>query len=181
MAKFGSSNTISITLSNDASVGTIEFNAGAPVYSFVINGTPAALSFTGTGIVNNSSNAPTFSTGRDAGMFFHGASTAGNAILMNTGYTEFYDTSTAGNATIINSNGWFTTFWNSSTAGNAMITTNLFTVFRDGSTGGNARFITNAGGIFDISGLTSGGDDGRLNRRRRHLLSGFKVAHRWRQ
>ena len=28
--------------------------------------------------------------------------------------------------------------------------------FFDNSTGGNARFITNAGGVFDMSGLTSG-------------------------
>ena len=51
------------------------------------------------------------------------------------------------------------TFMGGSSAADAAITSNSGgeTVFSNTSTGGNARFITNAGGIFDISGLTSGG------------------------
>jgi autotransporter-associated beta strand protein len=178
-ASFGSSNTTSITLINAAVlVGTIQFNARAPTYSFNIDGT---IVLTGTGIINNSSNAPTFSAA-SGGLEFDNTSTAGNAVLITTGQghmdflntstagnamitndnggsTRFQDTSTAGNATITNNNGGFTGFHDASTAGNATITTNNggVTRFNDGSTGGNARFITNAGGIFDISGLTSGG------------------------
>jgi autotransporter-associated beta strand protein len=178
-ASFGSSNTTSITLINAAVlVGTIQFNAGAPTYSFNIDGT---IVLTGTGIINNSSNAPTFSAA-SGGLEFDNTSTAGNAVLITTGQghmdflntstagnamitndnggsTRFQDTSTAGNATITNNNNGFTRFLNTSIAGNATITTNNggVTRFNDGSTGGNARFITNASGIFDISGLTSGG------------------------
>jgi hypothetical protein len=157
-ASFGSSNTTSITLINAAVlVGTIQFNAGAPTYSFNIDGT---IVLTGTGIINNSSNAPTFSAA-SGGLEFDNTSTAGNAVLITTGqgHMDFLNASTAGNATITNNNNGFTRFLNTSIAGNATITTNNggVTRFNDGSTGGNARFITNAGGIFDISGLTSGG------------------------
>jgi hypothetical protein len=143
----------------NTSVGELLFNAGAPAYSFNITN---QLFITGTGIVNNSSNRPSITNGG--------------------GDLRFTNTSTAGNATITNNNGGGTQFFGASTAGNGTIMTNTggFTEFFDTSTGGNARFITNAGGIFDISMLNSGDDD-RLHRGRRHLPSGFEVAHRWKQ
>jgi len=64
-ATFGASNTTTITFSTTfTSVGTLQFNAGAPAYSFNASGSfifPNSLAITGTGIVNNSSNSPTFS------------------------------------------------------------------------------------------------------------------------
>jgi autotransporter-associated beta strand protein len=99
---------------------------------------------------------------------FFSQSTAGNANITNNagGFVEFgfsglypfiIDTASAGNSTITN-NGTVT-FNSATTAGNAVITTNnggnVF--FFDVATGGAARFITNAGGTFDMSGLTSAG------------------------
>jgi hypothetical protein len=53
-AIFDVSNTTTITFSNlFTTVGTLQFNAGAPAYSFNVTN---QLHLTGTGIVNNSSN-----------------------------------------------------------------------------------------------------------------------------
>jgi autotransporter-associated beta strand protein len=70
------------------------------------------------------------------GFFFD--STAGNAVITNTGgaVLAFHNVTTAGNATIINSGA-----------------VNFFTT----SSGGSARLIANAGGVFDFSSLTSAG------------------------
>ena len=105
-------------------------------------------------------------------IFFLNASSADHAtILMQDGTGElsfapgFFGggTATAGNATIINSGR--TNFFQNSTAGNATITTNAggITSFFGDSTGGNARFITNAGGILDISPLGTFPDSGRIS------------------
>jgi autotransporter-associated beta strand protein len=109
-AFFGASNTTSITFQpfTTTSVGTLQFNPGAPAYSF---STPPALStsisITGAGIVNGSSNAPTFIIGSQANIFFRNASTAGNAIIITTagGLTAFVDSATGGNARFITTAG----------------------------------------------------------------------------
>ena len=145
---FSTSTTTSITFSSaTASVGALQFNSGAPAYSFTLSGNK--LDFTGSGIVNNSSNIP---------------------IITNTGFpslppttvpgiVEFFNTSTAGNVAITNSDTAATDFFNSSTAGTATITNGNLggTFFHDTSAGDQARFITNTGGFFDISQLTSAG------------------------
>ena len=72
-AFFGTSNTTSIAFQSftTTSVGTLQFNPGAPAYSFTTeNGFSTSISITGTGIVNNSSNAPTFIIGNQANIFF---------------------------------------------------------------------------------------------------------------
>jgi autotransporter-associated beta strand protein len=96
---------------------------------------------------------------------FTAQTTAGSAIITNDagGFLQFGDsgigssTATAGSSTIAN-NGT-TSFNANTTAGTSTITTgsggNVF--FFDSSTGGSARFITNAGGTFDMSGLTAVG------------------------
>ena len=183
-AIFGASNTTSITFSTDTAVGTLQFDAGAPAYSFELSSN--SLELTGTGIVNNSSNVTTINNTGPGGTFFLNSSTAGNAAITNNvtnggsvefantstagnatitnngsgpGATFFVDTSTAGNATITNNGGAFVEFNDSSNAGSATVTTNSgsTTLFQNTASGGQARFITNAGGIFDISLLTSGG------------------------
>ena len=158
-ALFDQSNRTTITFSGSTSVGSIQFNALAPTYTFPITG---VLTITGAGIVNNSSNSPVFGTmsGGANGLDFVGVgATADNATILAgpTFTTSFRGTSTAGTATIT-SNGGTTEFFDTSTAGSATITTGLgsSTFFSDTSTGGQARLITNAGGIVDISGLTSG-------------------------
>ncbi|MEA2819129.1 MAG: hypothetical protein QOJ86_1133, partial [Bradyrhizobium sp.] len=156
IASFGASNTTSLTLSTGTTVDTFQFNAGAPAYTFGLNG--HFLEFTGTGILNNSSNAPTISA---VGLLqFDNTATAGNAIINNTpGSTSFTGFSTAGTATITNSGGGLLSFTDSSAAGSATITTNAgsLTQFFANSDGGNARFITNGSGIVDFSS-TAGTD-----------------------
>jgi hypothetical protein len=80
-ATFGASNTTSIMFLPSVvgtSIGTLQFNPGAPAYSFstfVPFFTP--INITGAGIVNDSSNAPTFIIGNQARLSFLNASTAG--------------------------------------------------------------------------------------------------------
>jgi autotransporter-associated beta strand protein len=109
-ASFGASNTTSIAFQafTTTSIGTLQFNPGAPAYSFTTeNGFSTPISITGTGIVNNSSNAPTFIIGNQANIFFRNASTAGNAIITTNagGLTAFVDSATGGNARFITNAG----------------------------------------------------------------------------
>jgi autotransporter-associated beta strand protein/T5SS/PEP-CTERM-associated repeat protein len=124
----------SVTISSTTSIGTIQFTAAAPAYSFAVN--LALFEINGSGVVNNSAFAPSFT---------------------NNGAITFINASSAGNSTIINNSGFTLSFSDASTAGSATITTNngALTQFTANSNGGNARFITNAGGSVDFSG-TSG-------------------------
>ena len=59
IASFGASTKTSLTFSAASeSIGTMQFNAGAPAYTFTQAATQ--LTVNGSGIVNNSSNRPTF-------------------------------------------------------------------------------------------------------------------------
>ena len=139
-ATFGASNTTTITVSSNANVGTLDFLAGAPAYFFNISPS-RELFINGAGIVNNSSNRPTFNNLRFSRITFLGTSTAGNAIIVNNnfGVTVFLGSSTAGNATITNLGVGVTYFRNTSTAGNATITNSGgATYFLESSTAGNA-------------------------------------------
>src|SRR5215813_401923 len=125
----------SATISDDASINTIQFTAGAPAFNFVTSGTGITFDVNGTGIVNNSAFAPSFINNDN--LNFNHASSAGNAVIVN----------------------------NNSTAANATITTNdgALTQFNDNSTGGNAQFITNAGGIVDFSNTAGPAGDGNIS------------------
>jgi autotransporter-associated beta strand protein len=159
-ASFGASGTTSLTFSTGTTVDTFQFNPGASAYTFNLSG--HFLEFTGNGILNNSSNAPTINA---VGLLqFDNTATAGNAIINNTpGSTTFTGFSTAGTATITNSGGGLLSFTDSSTAGNATITTNAgsLTQFSANSDGGNARFVTSGSGIVDFSS-TAGTDDSNI-------------------
>jgi autotransporter-associated beta strand protein len=160
-ASFGASSTTSLTFSSaDTLVGSMQFNAGAPAYSFAVSN---ILELNANGLVNNSSNAPTINDLGGGGTFFENASTAGNATITNNGagsFVEFANTSTAGNASIINSNGGGAFFVNTSTANNASITNNgsgSFTEFTDTSTAGSATITnSNGGSTFFIGTSTAG-------------------------
>jgi fibronectin-binding autotransporter adhesin len=157
IASFGASNTTSLTFSTSTTVDTFQFNPGAPAYSFGLNG--HFLEFTGAGIVNNSSNAPTINA--FGFLQFDNNATAGNAIINNTpGSTSFSGFSTAGTATITTSGGGLLSFTDFSNAGNATITTNAnsLTQFFANSDGGTARLIANGSGIVDFS--STAGFDG---------------------
>src|SRR5262245_23395963 len=133
----------SATLSDDASINTIQFTAGAPAFNFVTSGTGITFDINGAGIVNNSF-APSFT---------------------NNDNLNFNTASSAGNAVIVNNSGGVLSFNNNSTAANAIITTNdgALTQFNDNSTGGNAQFITNAGGIVDFSNTAGPAGDGNIS------------------
>jgi len=163
-ATFGSSIITSITTFLNF-VDTFQFNAGAPAYSFNV---VAALVFIG-GIVNNSSNAPSFILSGPGSVlsFPNFGGTAGNAIIVNNpgSFTFFNGTSTAGDATITNNgDGTETHFTGSTTAGSATIINNGLGValFTGSSTGGQARFINNLGGAVDFSGTIGPASDGRV-------------------
>jgi autotransporter-associated beta strand protein len=151
-AFFGTSNTTSLTLSANTSVGGWTFNAGASTYTF--NPGLFVLSFTGAGIVINGGSATIINTRI---INFFNASSAGSATIVNNALINFENASTAGSATIINNSAVF--FDNTSTAGSATLITNNggLTFFEGSSTAGLARVVTNGGGTVDISGLTSGG------------------------
>src|SRR5271157_4463189 len=168
-ATFGVSNTTTITFSaNNTSVGTLQFNAGAPTYNFTVNQL-LTLTINGNGIVNDSSNLPRL----DVEGFVPAAGavlladvsfssgTAGNAAITTNvaGFTAFANTSTAGNAAITTNSAGFTAFANTSTAGNAAITTNSSggTVFANASTAGNATITTNSDGITEFRDTSTGG------------------------
>jgi hypothetical protein len=134
----------SVTISNDASINTIQFAAGAPAFNFTTSGAGITFDVNGAGIVNNSAFAPTF---------------------INNDNLNFNSTSSAGNAVIVNNSGAVLSFNNNSTAANAIITTNdgALTQFNDNSTGGNAQFITNAGGVVDFSNTSGPNGDGNIS------------------
>jgi hypothetical protein len=140
----------STTITGSGSASSLQFNSGASQYTF-----NTGITLTGAGIVNNSSQAPIFSTDFNISrwLYFRGASSAANAIInamngagpysFNGGDVSFYDTSTAANAMISNG-GSYIFFHNSSTAAQATITNSQFadTIFDDTSSAGRAT-ITN--------------------------------------
>jgi outer membrane autotransporter protein len=130
----------SVTISNDASINTIQFDAAAPAFNFTTSGTGITFNINGDGIVNNSAFAPSFTNNDN--LNFNGASSAGNAVIVNNSVVSFNDNSTAANAIITTNDG-------------------AVTQFNGNSTGGNAQFITNSGGTVDFSGTS--GPDGEGN------------------
>jgi autotransporter-associated beta strand protein len=109
-AIFGASNTTSILFPpfTVTSIGTLQFNPGAPAYTFTTSAplfTPIRI--TGLGILNDSSNPPTFIVGNAADLIFLNASTAGNAIIITNagGITAFEDSATGGTARFVTNAG----------------------------------------------------------------------------
>ena len=105
-AIFGASNTTSIFFQpfTTTSIGTLQFNPDAPAYIFATSPSIfTSINITGAGIVNNSSNAPTFIVGNQANLSFRNASTAGNTTIITNpgGITIFADSATGGNARFI--------------------------------------------------------------------------------
>ena len=176
-AFFGPSTVKSLTITAPTTLGGFTFNAGAPAYSFSIPfPIGRTLTFSGAGIINNSSNAPSFSLASGSLLNFTNSSTAGNAIITtavasnlnfggtssagtatitnNGGVIFFNNSSSASAATISNSSGGLLDFFGNSTAANATITNSGSVAFFNTASGGQARFINNSGGTMDISGAT---------------------------
>jgi outer membrane autotransporter protein len=141
MGIFASSpNTTIGTFAGVTGVGTWQFQAGAPAYTFNID---ANFTFQGNGVVNNSSFAPTLNNIAPFVIQFSNSATAGNAAITNTGALLFQNNSTAGNATITNNGVGDVVFLTNSTAGNAFITNNAGLFFQNNSTAGNATIFSN--------------------------------------
>ena len=156
-ATFGASNTTSLTFASPTTVGSMLFGAGAPAYSFALSGN--SLEFTGAGIVNGSSNAPTFNL--DNSLTFSNSSTAGNARfnVTSSGTLNFFDSSSASRATIDNVGGLLN-FDETATAGNAVITNSAGATmcFCNNATAGNATIVnTGASTTLEFFVLTSAG------------------------
>jgi autotransporter-associated beta strand protein len=160
-AFFGPSAATSIFFFQTTNVGGFTFNAGAPNYSFNFDvpGRPNSLTFTGAGILNNSSSIPRFSlTESNALLSFRNSSTAANAsIFIDRRLTVpgtqpptlmFNGTSTAGAATIVNARG-IIDFNENSSAGTATINSAILTQvnFNNSSSAGRATIINGILGI----------------------------------
>ncbi len=107
-ATFAGANPTTVTFTAaTTTINTIQFNAGAPAYTFKF-GAANTFNVTGTGVSNSSANAPTFTgTGVASGTInFQNSSTAGNAnFQLAQGLLSFQNTSNAGTATIANTIG----------------------------------------------------------------------------
>src|SRR5882757_5330022 len=156
----------SVTLSNDASINTLQFTAAAPAYTFALSN--ANLVING-GIVNGSSFAPTITNTQNAATSFANSSSAANASIVNNqlGFTQFFNSSSAGTATIVNDGvlvsstnfGGTLNFNDSSTAANATIfnRNNGQTAFFQSSTAGSATIVNSTNGPLDRSMFLAGG------------------------
>src|SRR5712691_3759152 len=145
-ASFDASNTATLTFSQPTTdIGTIQFNPGAPNYTFTLFPLQT-LNITAAGIVNNASGAPTFSAFVSS-LVFQNSSTAGNATINNVaGGIFFNDSSNAGNATINNGGG---IFFNDNSAGGTAIINNMgVVIFANFSTAANATITSAAAAAF---------------------------------
>lgn len=149
-------------------IGRFVFTAGAPAYTFTLESDE--LSFTGQGIVNNSSAIQTLIAGNRSTLHFTNSSSAGNASLQarggngnisfennsnagtaaitagvvgSAGGLQFRHNSSAANATIANPAGTIV-FFDASTGGSAAIDNRNLLTFRDTSSIGNATIANNA-------------------------------------
>jgi autotransporter-associated beta strand protein len=153
-AFFGPAAATSLFFSQTTNVGGFTFNAGAPNYSFNFDvpGGPNNLTFTGAGILNNSSSVPKFSlTENNALWSFRNSSAANVSInidrLVAVPGTQpptlmFNDTSTAGAASIVNFRG-IIDFNGNSSAGTANIFSAVLAQvnFNNSSSAGRATIL----------------------------------------
>jgi autotransporter-associated beta strand protein len=141
-------NTTSRTVNGVATIGALQFNAGALQYTF-----NTSLTLTGAGILNDSTNTPVFNTNSGyTPVNFKNASSAGNAVIYALGANgpsdyyfgsaTFSDISTAASANIT-SDASYVFFRNYSTAGKSTITivNGGETKFFDSSSAGAANII----------------------------------------
>jgi hypothetical protein len=170
IAFFGTSNTRTVTFKQIITgINQIQFNAGAPAYTFGI-GTAGVLvagqfvftgvnelDFNGNGIINNSASRPTFLITQDSDVTFNSGTAANakfNLSVVGPQVTElfFRNSSTAGSATIVETGSALvhsgqTLFSNTSSAGNATINNGNFgqTFWNNSATAASATITNDAG------------------------------------
>jgi autotransporter-associated beta strand protein len=156
----------SVTISNNASINTMQFSAAAPAYMFSLSNANLVIN---SGIANGSSFAPTITNTQEAATVFANGSSAANASIFNNqlGFTQFFNSSSAGTATIVNDGvlvstnnfGGTTNFNDTSTAASATILNrnNGQTAFFQASTAGSATIVNSTNGALDRSTFLPGG------------------------
>lgn len=156
-AEFAGASPTSVTIPSSVSIGAIQLDAGAPAYSFSLQGSSGGLDFVGAGVVNNSSNRPNF--GGSSGSFtFHNASNAANAVIAMTSISgvSFFDTASAGSASI--SAGAGIGFNDHSTAANATITANGACLLQFLGQSSAASATITSSGVLDFEDTSSAGN-----------------------
>jgi autotransporter-associated beta strand protein len=161
----GQSNAGNALITNELSGATLFAGQSSAANSNILN-----LNGGGTGFFEQSRAGNAVITnglvGTPGRTDFRDTSSADNATIINNdqGQTVFHDKSTGFKMNITNNAGGQTIFLDQSNADapviiNATITNNAggSTFFKDKSTAGLARLIANAGGVVDISGLTTAG------------------------
>ncbi|CEJ10539.1 Extracellular serine protease precursor [bacterium YEK0313] len=152
-ATFTASGASAITIDGAQNTGTLVFASGASAYTFDFN-PGGALRLGGTGIVNNSGLAQTFTvTPAGSNVSFFNSATAGDArFVLNGGALSFNDTSNAGTAVVNVDSGGHLRASDTSSLGTAKIsvtsggTVQLF----DAAQGGQAQLDLAAGAFFFV-------------------------------
>ena len=157
----------SATITNNSGGGTNFQDQSTAGSATIVNNSGGTTTFGVPIVGTDTANAGTANITNQAGgtTEFTAATTAANATILNNagGFLQFGDSgigsSTASAGSSIITNNGTTSFNADTTAGSSTITTGSggHVFFFNASTGGNAQFITNAGGIFDMSGLTAAG------------------------
>ncbi len=170
-ARFGVSDTTDVSLTTQTEVDSVVFNPGAS--ALAVAGTyPGTLSFSGTGIINNSGVTQTFVGDGyyPEGLLFHNQANAGSQTVLTTNFPfpsiiAFYDRSSAGSAMLFmpgNDEYWDAAtqlnFYESATADHSTIISaggsgggggeyaeGAYTSFYDTSTAGHAIITITAG------------------------------------
>lgn len=84
-ATFGNATGTGISINTAVTIGTLQFNSGAPAYNIAVNSN-SSLTLSANGIVNNSSNPLSLTVNSNARVNFEGNSTAANSVLfLNSG------------------------------------------------------------------------------------------------
>ncbi|MEP7247050.1 MAG: autotransporter domain-containing protein, partial [Gammaproteobacteria bacterium] len=138
VAEFGASQKTTINFDTTATVGTLQFNSGAPAYTFNI-GSPYSLTLAAAGIRNLSTSIETFNV--SGKLNFLGGASAGNAALVAmAGGTIDFSGVTAGTPTAGSIAGAGTFFLGRNTleVGSLNTSTTLSGGIQDGSTRGGS-------------------------------------------
>jgi len=167
IAQFNASTitTIDVRQAN-TQVGGLQFNTGAPAYTFNVTGTsgvPSSLIISGSGVADISGNAPTFEVSGVSGALgtlqFSNASTADDAVIKTHafGQTIFSGNSAPGLARFITDAGGVVDFSGTSgSAGNNRITAGSIEGAGTYNLGANTFIV----GLNRLSTTVSGNDGG---------------------
>jgi autotransporter-associated beta strand protein len=142
-ASFGTSNTTDLSLSANATLGTLNYQSGGSSYTIDIGSN--VLRLTGAGIVNNSGQVQTLSMNGGLLVFKNGASAGDAAINVNSGLVAFDNSSNAGTAAIKITNGGGAEFTGQANADHARIVLNNISsiAFGGRSGAGESTIIAN--------------------------------------